>query len=124
MSNDNSGAGALIWLVIIGVIIFWSDIWNTKFRYGLALDLPTDKITIDKKPKDCEFLTAPLGSKNCHYDKSEQKIEMAMSKDGKSPLISYDEGKSWSPIDPPTGVKVPQYPTVVSAQISWIKVTD
>jgi hypothetical protein len=124
MSNDDySVVGWLFWPVIFGVMFFWNDIWDSKWRNAIYFGVSQDQITIDKKLHDCEFLSAPLGSKHCHYDKVVQTVTWTLSTKGK-PIISYDGGKSWQPFDPAPGVKVPTNPKVQSAYISWNKVTE
>jgi hypothetical protein len=117
--------GCLIPIVIVGVIVwFVFDIGDSKWWYATDFSLSADKIVIDKKPHDCEFLTAPLGSKHCHYDKVVQKIQWSMSTDGKTPLMSYDDWKTWQPFTPDPGETVPKVQTVKSAYISWKKIDD
>lgn len=119
--------GCAVWLLIIIIaIVYWGDIpdiWNSKVRYALSLGVTRDKITFQNKPHDCEFMTAPIGRKNCHYESVVEKVKWATSTAGK-PIMSIDDGKSWEPFSPDPGVKVPQYPTVESAVVSWNRLAD
>ena len=55
-----------------------------KCWYALKNEVPADRIYIEKEPHDCEFQTAPLGSKNCHYT-AKQYVER--DENGKRSLI-------------------------------------
>jgi hypothetical protein len=119
--------GCAVWLLIIIIaIVYWNDIpdiWNSKFRFALSLHVTQDKITVQNKPHDCEFMSAPIGRKNCHYESVVEKVEWATSAAGK-PIMSFDDGKSWEPFTPPPGANVPQYSTVESAVVSWNHVAE
>jgi hypothetical protein len=39
-----------------------------KSWYALTHEVPAERVEVEKKPHDCEFSTAPIGVKNCHYD--------------------------------------------------------
>lgn len=119
--NDNNGWW--LWLVIVVLVIYWGDIWNTKWRYALVDDVSQDKVFIEKEPRDCDFLTAPLGRKGCHYKKVVSITKWAMST-AKAPIVSYDDGKSWYPLTSYAGAQVPQNPTIESVNVSWEKIND
>ncbi len=57
----------IVGFAIVG-FIFLIVFWNEKFVLSFRFDTDMDKIVIDNQPKDCKFLTAPLGLKNCHYE--------------------------------------------------------
>jgi hypothetical protein len=42
------------------------DDW--RLRYALQYDVESSTVTIDKKPHECEWGSAPIGDKHCHYD--------------------------------------------------------
>lgn len=74
--------------------------WAYEWRYSNSIDasemgLSGAKVHIESRPHDCEFLTAPMGSKHCHYDR--QVTTVRIRQVGAGQLISYDEGKTWSP---------------------------
>jgi hypothetical protein len=62
-------------------VIFWAgfgilclvDAWPylsldpVKSWYAIKHKVPSERVHVNEEPHDCEFLTAPLGSKNCHY---------------------------------------------------------
>jgi hypothetical protein len=53
-----------------------------------------NQVFVSPQPHDCEWETAPLGSKHCHYDPAVQTIRASVSKNGQL-IVSYDEGKTW-----------------------------
>ncbi len=63
---DSSGWGLFALLALMGVIwLVYGDI-NTAW-YSLEYGVSPDKVHINAKPTDCDFMRAPLGSKGCHY---------------------------------------------------------
>jgi hypothetical protein len=111
----------------------------TFSRVRYAVDY--DRVHFKPKPHDCAFLSAPLGSKNCHWDKIVEVVMWRQSPPGASQR-SYDGGKTWVTIvagecviegvpgvscndefDPPVGA-VPVMPTVTGVRIQWSKVVD
>lgn len=112
---DNSGL--VIYLLIIGAV--WFVVWgrNSELRYQAQYGFNADaSVSIAREPTDCDFLSAPLGSKDCHYEKVVA-VEM-YTKDVKTgrPIVSYDEGKTWNWND-----GGPTYKTLVD--VSWRKVS-
>jgi hypothetical protein len=80
------------WLALAG----FTDMWNSKLRYSLQRGVDYDQVTIQKKPPDCNFFHAPLGSKDCHYDPQVSTVQVGVGTNlwgGQS--ISYDEGNTW-----------------------------
>jgi hypothetical protein len=87
----------LVWLVLIwlAVVTWVPDLWNTKFRYALWYGVNADQVTIEKKPTDCSFFRAPMGGKDCHYDRQVSTVRVGTNQWG-GQSISYDEGKNWT----------------------------
>src|SRR5690349_16872344 len=83
------GLAAFAWLVVAGLV----DSWHSKTRY--AWWYGTEKVTIEKKPTDCDFFRSPMGDKGCHYNRQINivKVDNANAWSGQS--ISYDNGESW-----------------------------
>lgn len=52
-------AGIAGWLYFVGFDATW---------YAVEYQVSPDKIHVDAKPKDCDFMHAPLGEKGCHYE--------------------------------------------------------
>jgi hypothetical protein len=77
----------------------WPDsTWANGWRYSLDSDLKDATVTVESIPHDCEFLTAPLGSKHCHYDKRVLTVRIRTDSTGR--LVSTDEGKTWTKAEP------------------------
>jgi hypothetical protein len=123
MANQSDGAGG--W--IVGLFVFWLiyqaaiGAWYSKVRYAAQYGVDYSHVYKDKKPHDCEWLAAPLGDKNCHYDAEARKDSVMTSTDRTTgrPIVSYDEGKSWSWNDG-------DYPAKAESNVyvSWQKVED
>ena len=117
-------AGALVWVFIAMLVWSWLDsAWHSRLRYSAQYDVPAAKITVEDKPHDCNFFAAPLGSKYCHHERAVQAVYWATSTTG-TPIVSYDDGKTWSTFTPDAGVNVPQYKTLESVYIGWEKKPD
>ena len=119
---------SLQFIVAVFVILWvWDGVsaaWNSKWRYVLVEQVDSSKVTIDKRPHDCDFFSAPLGNKFCHYEKAVFTLMWATSKGG-NPIRSDDDGKTWIPFTPddPT-IKVPATPTTEQVFVTWKKVED
>jgi hypothetical protein len=120
-SSASSTLGWLIWpFVIYCVIALAGNAWHSKWRYAIQYQVSTDKVTKDKEPHDCDFFAAPMGAKYCDYKPSVLVVRWATSTTG-MPIISYDDGKTWSVFTPDAGVTVPKQSTVKEVDISWSK---
>ena len=64
----STGFKWLFGIAILAVVVWWflPDDWRIKYAAEYQLDL--DQITIERKPHDCEWDSAPLGNKHCRYD--------------------------------------------------------
>lgn len=72
----------LVVLVLVALSPYLSSD-PVKTWYAITLRVPADQVMIEKKPHDCEFQTAPLGNKNCHYEAHATTIKGSDSPDGK-----------------------------------------
>ena len=115
MYDKESVGYILLMCALIAAMVWFGWLRDSKLRYELQYD--GADVYRDDKPKDCDFLTAPLGSKNCSYQKEVTVI--LSSKDPKTgePIISYDNGKTWNPN--PGGYTKDEY-----VYIRWKKVSD
>lgn len=118
--DKGSTLGAIFALVVVWVVILGlSDLWQSKLRYAWWYNVSSDQVTIEKKPTDCDFFRAPLGDKECHYERRVStvrvKTEYLDFQRGSVNYVSFDNGKTWNvdPANPPTKPKV---------MISWEKV--
>lgn len=120
--TTNIGSGLLIWLSL-GVVyavggyaaewIFPESGWATKWRYSLDTDLRDADYVMDKHPHDCEFMSAPIGSKHCHYDKEVATVRVRNNQSRRE--VSHDDGKTWSPAEPSVRTTV---------LVTWSKVQE
>jgi hypothetical protein len=103
----------------------WEDSLWYSIRYGVEFsDVQTDR------PKDCDFMRAPLGDKSCKYTSHVQVFNAdgelvagesapKYGSDTKTakPIVSYDGGKNWGWY---SGATVPN-PKPKSVRVSWVK---
>jgi hypothetical protein len=106
--------GLLVLLGGLGDILIYfapTETWGYAVKYGVD----TSKIVIEKQPHNCEWDSAPLGNKHCHYDADVQVTKTTTGADGKTPIVSLDGGKTW--MDNTSHLES-------SAFVSWSKVED
>jgi hypothetical protein len=124
--KEKWSSATIIGWMILGAFL-WDvpgNMWHSKWRYELEHGVSADQVVVDTRPHDCAFLAAPLGEKYCHYDREVTTWHRATSTTG-SPLISYDNGKTWTVVEnPDPSINWPKYDTVVAVNISWKKVED
>ena len=122
-------------LLVTGLLggIVWVGWWllpdDSTTKYTFQYDVAKNHVTIDPKPHNCDWDSAPLGSKHCHYEKlvmvlnSENQVvggtgvAIGTSTTGK-PIISFDGGKTWqiNPAGNNLGAR--------SVYVAWRKVED
>jgi hypothetical protein len=71
MKNDGVGFWGGLFLVLIGIWVWdgLSSAWHSKFRYSSQYGVQPENVFVDKEPTDCNFMRAPLGTKDCHYER-------------------------------------------------------
>jgi len=111
-----------IFFVGFGLWSLPGDIWHSKWRYAVTHGIPYSQVYAQDEPHDCAFFAAPLGNKYCHYERTVSITRWATSQTG-NPIISYDDGETWSPFDA-GGKYVPKFSTVKAVYISWEKKDD
>jgi hypothetical protein len=70
MASKVDGWWVYITIAVVGafVIGWWTDAdWFLKWLYAGKFNVTMEQVTVAKKPHDCDFMQAPMGSKNCHY---------------------------------------------------------
>ena len=87
---------------------------DSKLRYSMEYRTDTDQVTVDRKPKDCDFFHSPLGDKDCRYEKTVFVVMRGRDNTSSRPIISYDEGKTWYWNDGDVAFGT-------SVSVSWIK---
>lgn len=111
-------------MILVGIGL-WSlpgDIWHSKWRYAATYGINSSDVYFQDQPHDRAFFAAPLGAKYCPYERTVSITRWATSQTG-NPIVSYDDGKTWSSFDP-GGEKVPQYSTVKAVYLRWEKKED
>ena len=96
--------GKTLFWVSLACTVFFSVIGDiliyiapsTTYGYSLKYSVDNSKVVIEMRPHNCEWGSAPLGDKHCHYTAEVSQVRTDVSKDGTTPLVSYDEGKTWS----------------------------
>jgi hypothetical protein len=103
VDKDDFGM-VFIWLFVAGASfwVYWVGGINVAW-YSLRYGVSPDRVHIDPKPRDCDFMTAPLGSKGCHYDEVVSAFNAAV-------VDAPRSGRDTRKVD-----------TVL---VSWIKVND
>jgi hypothetical protein len=75
---------AVLYLVVVAAFILWltQPDWFMRRLMGAA-GVPSDRVYMQKRPIDCDFLTAPVGIKGCSYVRHRQ--------------LLTKEGGEWTP---------------------------
>jgi hypothetical protein len=117
MASESKSGGEWGWIIPC-LFLGWlfGDVWHSKLRYVIQYQVSYDQVVKAKRPHDCDWLTAPLGDKNCQYEPQVQTVRTAISTTG-SPIVSYDDGKTWSANEGVPPVKNGVY-------ISWQKTDE
>lgn len=134
----------LVGLCIVGASILWlvQPEWLMKQMYSASEHIGIDNVVIIPKPHDCEFLTAPLGSKHCHYEAVVDKVMWKTFTPTRTPMRSFDGGKTWDVVehpgkcitdetedcpelgDPTQAGQVPISAKVTAVMVNWHKVQE
>jgi hypothetical protein len=107
---------AVIVIFAVPLLLAWiapEAEWSYRWQNALDSELTDAVVTVAHRPHDCEFMTAPLGDKHCHYERHVDTIRVHDS--GSGPEVSYDNGHSWS------RTPSPMKPAIL---VSWTKVED
>jgi hypothetical protein len=84
------GLVIFVWLALAG----FADMWNSKLRYSWWYNVSYDQVTIQKESTECNFFHAPMGGKDCHYDREVSTIRVKT--EASVNFVSFDEGKTWT----------------------------
>jgi hypothetical protein len=99
----------LFGIAILALVVWWllPDDWRIKYAAEYMLD--PDQVAVERRPHDCEWNSAPLGDKHCHYEA----MVTVYNQDGK--VIETSFGK-------PDSEPSDQKPT--KARVEWRRITD
>jgi hypothetical protein len=107
-----------IWIAWSVFSFLQTSVWESKSRYAMYYGVPNEHVTLLKKPHDCDFLKAPIGSKECHFDKNVEVTQIGKDTKTGRPVVSHDSGKTWDWDDSTETRSVP------SVWVSYTKVED
>jgi len=65
--SDTDGAELILWMSLFGAVVLWAH-WDSAFVLSIRFGVDEKNISIENKPYDCEFLSAPIGLKHCSYE--------------------------------------------------------
>jgi hypothetical protein len=112
-----------IWYLITITAIFWFGYYTPWWLHSYT-GVAASHIRIFNKPHDCEYDTAPLGNKWCHYEPDLQITLGAVDPDTKRPLVSYDYGP-WQWVTLPPGSDPYQWAEQTSqVTVTWKRVEE
>jgi hypothetical protein len=60
-------------LRVLGLVVLGLVVWvflPAKTKYALEYETDSSNVIVEAKPHNCDWETAPLGAKNCHYEKN------------------------------------------------------
>jgi hypothetical protein len=114
--------------MLVAVLVVWVGFYvivglapsvfsESPWAYALGYDADEQYIHVTPKPRDCDFMHAPIGDKGCHYQRIVQVTPYSTNANNQ-PIISYDNGKTWAPL--PEGQKVGK----TEVDVSWERVGD
>jgi hypothetical protein len=102
-------------VAVIGIVLAaaWAIFGPTEDQLMSKYDLKVGHVQVAKKPNDCKFQAAPLGQKNCHYEKRLVLLNHA------GEIIGGDEVTA-------NGKHVVTRPTdkVADVYVDWVKIND
>ena len=90
---DDGGFGWLIWMCAIGAFVWFTWLDDSKLRY--EIQYYDTEVIVEDMPPDCDFMTAPLGRKNCSFQKNVAIVLFSKDIQKGEPIISYDDGETW-----------------------------
>lgn len=91
---------------------------ESPWAYALKYDTSSNHVHVLPKPTDCDFLHAPIGFKDCHYEKSVQVTRYSTDVHSRQPIVSYDGGKTWRFV--PEGEKTGP----AEVDVGWVQVRE
>ncbi len=83
------------WLLLLIQLAYWEPhVWHSNWRYAIKYGVSSSKLTKPDMPKGCDWLRAPLGDKDCHYEAQAAIRLKGRDQYGKA-LESFDNGVNW-----------------------------
>jgi hypothetical protein len=120
--SDADGCGCLLMLLAVAAAIVLYANWDwppiSSRWLSFYYSVPFDRVAVATKPKDCDFLAAPLGSKGCSYQRDIALYVYRHDVATGRPIVSSNEGKTWDWND---GTQEPDGRRLL---VFWRKTTD
>jgi hypothetical protein len=76
----------LLGLLVLGFVVECLKNGPANVYYGLLNDVSAERVTIMPQPHDCDFSKAPIGDKECHY---ERVVTKSSDKQGNFVIIDW-----------------------------------
>ena len=86
---------------MLAFVVWWILPNDWRIKYTAEYLLNPDRITVEHKPHDCDWSTAPLGNKHCHYEN----MVTVYNQDGKI-IESFGKANPATPDQEPAKVHV------------------
>ncbi len=122
MASELDKIGNWLWSVSIIVGVYSAFFWMVdearygRLRYAIQYGVGYSHVKESNKPHNCDWLTAPIGNKNCHYDPQVVIIRTGKNTSGER-IWSWDDGKTWWPDDQ-------RPPAEAGVIVTWQKIDD
>jgi hypothetical protein len=99
----------LFGVVVLAFVVWWLLPADWRIKYASEYMLDPEQVAIEHKPHDCDWDSAPLGNKHCHYEE----FVTVFNRDGK--IIETSFGKT----DPE-----PLDQTAAKAHVEWRRIVE
>ena len=102
-------------VAVIGIVMAgaWAIFGPAEDQLISKYDLHVGHVQVANKPNDCKFETAPLGQKNCHYEKRIVLLNHAGEIIGGEAKLPRAESVVARPTD-----------KVADVYVDWVKIND
>lgn len=58
----------LLGILVLALVVWWLLPIDWRIKYASEYMLDPEQVDIERKPHDCDWDSAPLGNKHCHYE--------------------------------------------------------
>jgi len=115
----------ILGLATLAVIGWFVMPVNSAVRYAIVYNVGRDKVFVAPRPHDCDWLSAPLGDKHCHYSPVVAKFAAGGKLIDPPPFLPSD---TFSGYVSSSGKVLDEYVVhgvpPVSVQVWWRKIND
>lgn len=102
--------------------VWWMLPDDSRMKYAAEYVLDSDQVMIERKPHNCEWDSAPIGNKHCHYDaivvvyNSDHQVVGGTGLEVNGNTMSYDGGKTWK--------ETPENARSAKVYVTWRRIDD